>query len=97
MRQLPAQNVREDFGIAVRMCWKTGSGCDAIFVENSQTAKVLEFGLVVIGEAECMVGVKPTVVSVPPIAGAAGDDFGVSEGFRHGVFDCRDSAHGVLG
>ena len=78
------------------MCWKSRSSCYAVFIEDSETAEILEFGIVVVCEAECMVGIQPAVVSMAPLVRTAGDNLGVSESFGHCVFDCRNSAHGVL-
>ena len=93
MRQFAVQDVGEDLGIAVRMCWEAIVGIYAVFIQDSQTAKVLEFGVIVVGEAECMVRVQPSVISVTPVARATRDDLCVCESFRHGVFDGIDSAH----
>ena len=94
MRQFAVQDVGENLGIAVRVRWETCSAIDAVFVEDSQTAEVLESWVVVAGEAECVVSVQPAVVGVPSFAGAARDDLCVGEGFGHGVFECVDCAHG---
>jgi len=96
MCQLAIEDVAEDLGVAVRMGREAGATCDSVFIEDSQTAKVLELGVVVVCKAEGVVGVEPSVVAMTTFAGASRDDFGVRESFGHGVLDCVDSCHGVL-
>lgn len=74
MRQFAVQDIGEDLCIAMRVCREACSAIDAVFVEDSQTAEVLEFRVVVAGEAECVVSVEPAVVGVPSFAGATRDD-----------------------
>jgi len=95
MCQFAAEDIAEDFGISMRMGWEALASIYSIFVQNPQTSKVLEARIVVISETEGMVAVEPSVVCVSALVGAAGHDFGVREGFGHGVFDCGYSAHGV--
>jgi hypothetical protein len=94
MCQLSVQDITEDFGIAMRMCWEASACVDTVFVEDSQTAKVLKSRIVVVCEAECVVRVEPAMVSVSSLVGSAGHDFGVGKSFRHSIFDGRYCAHG---
>lgn len=94
VRQFAVQDVGEDLGVTVGVGWEAVLGVDSVFIEDSQTAKVLELGIVVVGEAEGMVGVKPSVISVASVVGATRNDLCVGESFGHGVFDGVDCAHG---
>jgi len=87
MRQFAAQDVTEDLRISVRVCWESLTSIDAVLVQDSQTAKILELGIVVVGKTECVVTVKPTMVGVSALVGPARHNFGVRKSFRHCVFD----------
>lgn len=84
MRQLPAEDVGEDFGVAVRVRGEAGLGRDAVFVQHAQGAEGLEGWVVVLGEGEGVVGVEPAAVGVAAVAAAAGDD---GHGFGCGGHD----------
>ena len=94
VRELSAEDVAEDLGVAVWVGWKSVPGGHAVFVEDAQTAEVVEAVVVVIGEAEGVEGFQPAAVfGVAALAGAAGDDGRVSEGLGHvwvGWEDCFD-------
>lgn len=92
MRQLAAEDVAEDLGVAVRVGREAGVGGDAVFVEDAQGAEVSVGGVVIVGEGEGVVGVEPAVVGVAAVAGAAQSDACVREGFRHAGFE----THGLL-
>ena len=94
MRQLAAQNIAEDLGVAMRICWKPGSGGYAIFIEDAEAVEVIE-SRVVVCVAEYMVRIQLAVASVSLLARTARDHFGVSESFRNSVFGCRGIAYGV--
>lgn len=74
MCQLPTKNVGEDLGIAMGMCWEPLSCVDSVLIQDSQTAKVLIFRVVVIGEAEGVVGIEPSVVGMASIPRTSGND-----------------------
>lgn len=93
VRQLAAQDIAEDFRIAVGMCREAGARRDAVLVEHAQAPEVLEARIVVVGEAEGMVGVQPAMVGMTALAGAAGYDLGVTESFGHGVSNGGVDAH----
>jgi hypothetical protein len=44
VRQLAAQDVAEDLGVAVRVRGEAGLGCDAVFVQDADGAEVREGG-----------------------------------------------------
>src|SRR5436305_419411 len=62
--EFSAKDVAEDLCVSVGMCWEAVGGCDTVFIENTERAKVLELRVVVVGEGEGMVGVEPAVVTV---------------------------------
>ena len=96
VRQLAIEDVAEDLCVAVRMRREALSTIDSILIEDSQTAEVLEFRVVVVCEREGVVGVQPSVICVSSLVGATRHDFGVGESFGHGVLDCVDSCHGFV-
>lgn len=57
MRQLAAEDVAEDLGVAVRVRGEAGVGRDAVFVQDAQAAEVGVGRVVVVGEGEGVVGV----------------------------------------
>ena len=57
VRQLAAEDVAEDLGIAVRVRGEALSCGDAVLVEHAQAAEPLKLGPVVVGEAEGVVRV----------------------------------------
>ena len=65
----------------MRVCWESAAAIDTIFVEDSQTAKVLILGIVVVGKAEGMATVQPAVVCMASIGAATRDYFRVRECF----------------
>lgn len=69
------------------MSWESAAAIDTVLIEHSQRSKVLKLGVIIVGEGEGMVGVKPSVICVPAICRTAGYNFCVCESFRHGVFD----------
>ena len=87
MRQLAAEDVAEDLGIAVRVRGEALSFCDAVLVEHAQAAEPLKLRSVVVGEAEGVVRVEPAVVGVAAFARAARHNLCVAESFRHGVLE----------
>lgn len=97
VRQLAAQDVAEDLGVAVRVRREPRAPHHPVLVEHPQAAELLELVAVVVGEAERVVRVEPAVVRVPPRAGTAGHDAGVAEGLGHGVLEGGGSsgAHGL--
>ena len=96
MCQFATKDIAEDLGISMRVCWESTAAVNTIFVEDSQTAKVLKLGIVIVCKAEGMVSVQPAMVCVTSIGAATRDNFSVRECFRHCVFDCVDCAHGGL-
>ena len=64
MRQFAAQNVREYFSVSMRMCWEAILRRYSIFVQNSKGTEVFESGVIVLGKAERMIRVEPTMISV---------------------------------
>lgn len=93
MRQFAREDVREDFGIAVRVCGKAGLGRDAVFVQDAQGAEGLEGWVLVLGEGEGMVGVKPAVIGVAAVAASARGNL---HGFGCGGDDCFGCGHGGM-
>lgn len=93
VRQLAAQDVTEDLGVAVRVRGEARAGRHAVLIEHPQATEALELRAVVVGEAEGMVCVEPAVVCVPAIARAAGHDLCVAESFRHSLLDDGCGTH----
>ena len=91
VRQLPAQDVAEDLGVAVRVGGEALARGDAVFVQHAQRAEGREGRVVVAGEGEGVVAVQPAVVGVAAGGGAAGRDAGVGEGHGEGA------GHGLWG
>ena len=83
MRQLAAQDVREDLGVAVRVHGEARGGRDDVFVEDADGPEVLVGGRVVVGEVEAAVAGQP--------AGGGDGAGGGSVGFYAGVFE--DGGH----
>lgn len=82
MRQLAIEDIAKDLCIAVRVRREAVFGSNPVFVQHAQAPEVREAVVVVAGEAECVEGFEPAAVfGVPAVGGAAGDDFGVGEGF----------------
>ncbi len=75
MGQFPAEDVGEDFSIAVRMGGETGLGRNAVFVQHAEGAEGLEGWVGELGEGEGVVGVEPAVTGKAAVAAAARDDF----------------------
>lgn len=53
------------------MRWKALPRVDAIFIDHSQRAKVLEGGVVVIGKGECVKGLWVSMSPIILLAGVA--------------------------
>ena len=85
VRQLPAEDVAEDLGVAVRVRGEAGPRGDAILVQHAQGAEGHEGWVVVAGEGEGVVAVQPAVVGVPARGGAARGDARVGEGHGEGT------------
>jgi len=90
MRQLPAQDVAEDFRISVGVCWEAAAAVDAVFVQHTQRSEVLVSWIVVVGKREGVICIEPAVVCVTAVCGPAGYDLRVRESFGHCVFDGAD-------
>lgn len=85
VRELAAENIAEDLCIAVWMSSESISGCDAVFIQDSQTSKVLEFVIVIASEAECVEGFQPAAVfGISALARATENNLGVGERTGHG-------------
>lgn len=84
--ELATQDVAEDLGIAMRMRRETTSGGDPVFVQNTETAEVLETLVKVAGETERVEGVQPAVIGMSAIGGTAKDNLGVRKRLRHRGF-----------
>jgi hypothetical protein len=74
MLQRAADNVGDDFHVAVRVHAKAHLRRDAVLVDDAQGAKVGVGRIVVIGEAEGVAGLEPAVVGVAPVFGFAEGD-----------------------
>lgn len=95
MCQFPAEDVTEDLSISMRMCWESGGGCNAVFVEYTQAAEVLEALVGVLCEGECVVGVEEVGIDcVPALFRGTYGDLRVGESFRHCGFEGVCAAHG---
>lgn len=77
VRELAAEDVAEDLGVAVGVRGEAGLGGHAVFVEDAEGAEGHGCGVVEIGEGEGVVGVEPAMIGVPTRGGAARGDFGV--------------------
>ena len=74
MFELTFEDVRDDFHVAVRMRGKSRVGRNAVFVDDAEGAESHPLWIPIIGEAEGVFGVEPTVVSSTTLgAGANGD------------------------
>lgn len=83
--ELSAENIAEDLCIAVGMRSESISGCDTVFIQDSQTSKILEFVVVVASEAECVEGFQPAAVfGISALARATESNLGVGERTGHG-------------
>ena len=67
MFERPRQNVRDDFHVAVRMRGKTFSGRNAIFIDDTQSAKVHVCRIVILIERESVIRVEPTKIEMATI------------------------------
>lgn len=85
MRQFAAEDVGEYLRIAVRVCWEACLGSDAVFVENAETAKRHEGGVVVLSHGESVVTVEPIQVGVAAGRGLAKGNLRVRQRSGHGV------------
>ena len=56
------QHVGHDLRVAVSVCREAGAGGDAVFVDNSQSAKAHVLRVVIAAERECMAAVEPREV-----------------------------------
>lgn len=77
MRELAAEDVAEDLGVAVGVRGEAGLGGHSVFVEDAEGAKGHGCGVVEVGEGEGVVGIEPAMIGVPTSGGAARGDFGV--------------------
>jgi hypothetical protein len=66
MRELPFENVAEDFHVPVRMCPKPPARSDTILVYDAQGAKSHVLRVKVIGEGKSMARIEPPVVCMAP-------------------------------
>src|SRR5882724_10262415 len=60
------EHVAEDLHVAMSVCAETLAGRDAVIIDDSQRAEAHVRRIVIIGEGERMMRVKPTVVGVTP-------------------------------
>src|SRR5579862_7350735 len=67
--KLAFENIGDDLHVAMRMSGKSGVRRDVVFVDDAQRAKSHPLGIPVIGKAESMFGVEPTVVSSTTFGG----------------------------
>ena len=63
-----ADDVADDFEVAMRVCAEALAGLNPVFVNHAQAAKPHVPRIMVFAERERMLGVEPTVVLVPPIS-----------------------------
>ena len=75
MGEFAAEDVGEDFSVAVRVGGEAGESGDAVFVQDAEGTERCVLGGVVLGEGECVVGVEPAVVGVAAVCAAARGDF----------------------
>ncbi len=78
MPQGAGHDVGDDFHVPVRMQAKTHFGRDPVFVDHAQGAEMRVRRIVIIGEAEGVVGVEPAVIGVAPFVGFSNLDHGGS-------------------
>ena len=84
VREFSVENVAEDFGITVRVGRESITGGYTVFVENAQTAKVVEAVIIVIGKTEGVEAFEPAAVfGVPALTGATGDNGSVCKRLGH--------------
>ncbi len=63
--QYTGDDVSENFHIAVRVSGKSTTGGHVIFIDDPQTAEAHLRWIMVIGEAESVMTVEPTVMGMP--------------------------------
>src|SRR5712691_4398613 len=64
MFELSFEDISDDFHIAVAMCSKAAARLDAVLVDHAQCTETHELRVVVIGEREGMIGIKPAVIEM---------------------------------
>lgn len=65
------EDVGKNFHIPVRVGWEAAAGCHAVIIDDAQRAKSHVGGIVVIREGKGVVAIKPAVVGVSALVGAA--------------------------
>lgn len=72
-------DIAEDFHVAVGVCGKSATGCDAVLIDDAEAAEAHVGGIVVVGEAEAEPAVEPAVIGVSAVGGFAKGCFHVVE------------------
>ena len=66
----PGDHIAENFHIAMGMGRESCTGSDLILIDHPQAAEPHVRWIVIIGEAEAVIGIQPTVVRVASFGGA---------------------------
>ncbi len=74
-----AEDIGDDFHIAVGVHAEAFSGHDEVIINDAERAEAHPIGVVIIGEAERMVGIEPAVLGVAAFMGFTDDDHGLKE------------------
>lgn len=77
VRELAAEDVAEDLGVAVGVRGEAGLGGHAVFVEDAEGAEGHSCGVVEVGEGKGVIGIEPAMIGMATSGGAARGDFGV--------------------
>lgn len=72
------KNVRDDLHVPVGMGAEAHAGLDRVVVDDSKGSEPHPFGIVVIGEAERVACIEPSVIGVAPVLGTSDCCHGVT-------------------
>src|SRR5260370_39297367 len=74
MRARAADDVADDFAIAVRVCAEAFAALHPVFVKHAQAAKPRVFRIIVVREGKWMLTVQPAVIGMASLAGSSNCD-----------------------
>lgn len=71
VRELSAEDVAKNLGVAVGMRWEASLSGHPVFVENSKRAKRHGCWVIKVGEGKGVIGIEPAMIGVTARGGAA--------------------------
>src|ERR1019366_7062080 len=67
--QRPAENIGDDLHVLVGVHAEAATGGDHVFIHDPQGAELNVSGIAVIGERKSVIGIEPSVIEMPALAG----------------------------